>query len=173
MGYRRDMILLLRDLDGRELRLGVDSGRFAPPEETGGETRDLRHLFAMTGLADCHAHLSGVGVQEMVDDTSEDPLPMMRRNAQLQLEGGVLLLADKGSRTSLSLRFLDEEEASRPHVQMAGRMITVPGGYFPDFCDEIDDGNLADLYLDQYPPRFDLWHRNILKSKISIRASET
>lgn len=139
------MILLLRDLDGRELSLSVDGGRFVSPEEADGETRDFRNLFAMTGLADCHAHLSGVGVQEMIDDTADDPVPMMRRNARLQMEGGVLLLADKGSKTSLSLRYLDEEEASRPHVQMAGRMITVPGGYFPDFCDEIDGSNLPEV----------------------------
>ncbi len=139
------MTLLLCDLDGREHRLGVAGGRFVSPEATGDDTQDLRYLYAMTGLADCHVHLTGVGVQEMIDDTTDDPVPLMRRHARLQLESGVLLLADKGSKTSLSLRFLDEEETNRPHLQMAGRMISVPNGYYPGFCEEIDGGNLAEV----------------------------
>ena len=62
------MILLLRDLDGVELTLGIEGGRFTAPEAMRGEIRDLRHLYAMTGLADCHVHLTGVSVQGMIDD---------------------------------------------------------------------------------------------------------
>jgi hypothetical protein len=66
----------------------------------------------------------------------------MMRNARRQMDGGVLLLAEKGSKSSLSLRFLEIDEAQRPQMQMAGQMLAVFGGYYPGFAREIDDDNL-------------------------------
>lgn len=68
----------------------------------------------------------------------------MERNSRAQLEAGVLLLAEKGSKTDLTLRFVARDEAERPDIQMAGRMIAVAGGYYPGFAREIDEEGLAD-----------------------------
>ncbi len=138
------MIVQLRDLAGAEYRLGVVGGKFVDASSGNGEVRDLRDLIATGGLADCHAHLSGDDVTDMIDYDGVDLQAKMRRNAVLQLEGGVLLLAEKGAKSSLSLQFLDENESGRPRMQMAGRMIAVPGGYYPGFAAEIDGSNLAE-----------------------------
>jgi imidazolonepropionase-like amidohydrolase len=130
------MILLLRDLEGREHRIGVSDGCLVDPEVSGGPEHDFRSHYAVRGLADCHAHLSGDGVFEMIDSPAGDPMAKMRRNSLLQMQSGVLLLIDKGSKTSLSLRFLGE--SWRPELEMAGRMIAVPDGYYPGFTTEVD-----------------------------------
>ena len=137
------MIVLLRDLAGAEHRLGVVAGRFVDPSLAAADVRDLRHLVAIGGLADCHAHLSLDDVSDMVDTSVTGLQEKMRRNALLQLDGGVLLLAEKGSRSNLSLQFLNEADSNRPQMQMAGQMISVPGGYYPGFAAEIDDTNLV------------------------------
>lgn len=74
----------------------------------------------------------GAGIQEK-----------MLHNARLQMESGVLLLAEKGSKLSVSLRILNEEDSQRPRMQMAGRLIAVAGGYYPGFAAEIDGTNLG------------------------------
>ncbi len=139
------MILQLRDLNGIEHTVGVAAGRFVSPDVVSGPTRDFRHLHAVSGLADCHAHLSGEDVQDMMGYDGTDLAAKMRRNALIQMENGVLLVADKGSRTSLSLRLLDEEEASRPRLQMAGRMIAVADGYYPGFGAVVEGSNLRQV----------------------------
>ena len=136
------MIVALRDPSGQEYRLGIAEGRFVEPDAVGGPIRDLRHLVALTGLADCHAHLSGDGVSEMVKYDGSGLSKKMLRNARRQMAAGVLLLAEKGSKTSLTLRFLTVDEWERPQLQMAGRMIAVPGGYYEEFAAEVVSGNL-------------------------------
>ncbi len=138
------MILHLRDLTGREHHLGISSGRYVDAGSAGDPVFDFRHLHAIGGLADCHAHLTGDDVRDIVEYDGDDLMGKMRRNAILQMESGVLLLADKGSKSELSLRFLAEEEAERPILRMAGRMVSVPGGYYPDFCAEVR-GNLDEV----------------------------
>lgn len=137
------MILQLRDRFDNEYRLGVDAGRYVAEEHATGLAYDLRHLIALPGLADCHAHLSGDGVADMIEYDGSKFLEKMTANATRQLEGGVLLLAEKGSKSSLTLRFMEVPEDSRPRLQMAGHMIAVAGGYYPGFGVEIDDTNLA------------------------------
>ncbi|MEA2001543.1 MAG: amidohydrolase family protein [Actinomycetota bacterium] len=137
------MILLLRDQSGAEFRLGVAHGRFDVPDSD--IVHDLRHLVALGGLADCHAHLSGDDVADMIEYDGAAIEEKMLHNARLQMEGGVLLLAEKGSKSSISLRILSEEESQRPRMQMAGRMIAVDGGYYPGFAAEIDEANLENV----------------------------
>jgi imidazolonepropionase-like amidohydrolase len=135
--------LQLRDLFGNEHVVGVAAGRFGDPGAVGGPVHDLRSLFAMGGLADCHAHLSGDDVDDIVTCDVADIEEKLARNATAQLESGVLLLAEKGSKSVLSLKALDIVPERRPRIQMAGRMVTVPGGYYPGFAAEID-GNLEE-----------------------------
>lgn len=142
------MIIALSDLAGREHRLGISEGRFVDPDAADGPVHDLRHWFALPGLADCHAHLSGDGVDDLISSAGEGLIDKMRRNARAQLAGGVLLLAEKGSKDSLTLRFLSEPEAERPDLQMAGRMIAVAGGYYPGFAAEVDEETLSEVIME-------------------------
>ncbi len=146
------MILFLRDQTGAEYRLGVTDGRFVVPESgvvrDSGVVHDLRHLVALGGLADCHAHLSGNDVADIIEYDGAAIEEKMLHNARLQMEGGVLLLAEKGSKSSLSLRILSEEESQRPRMQMAGRMIAVDGGYYRGFAAEVDAANLETVISD-------------------------
>jgi hypothetical protein len=66
-------------------------------------------------------------------------------NAWAQLEGGVFLVADKGTSDDLSLRVLDEPPTRRPELHLAGRIITSPGGYFAGFGHEVSEEDLVDL----------------------------
>lgn len=137
------MKLMLRDRAGAEHRLQVADGRFEAASGP-GPWYDLRRLVALPGMADCHAHLSGDNVPDMIGYDGSDLAERMERNARAQLEAGVLLLAEKGSKTDLTLRFLEVDEAERPHIQMAGRMIAVAGGYYPGFAREVDEEDLKD-----------------------------
>ena len=139
------MILLLTDRAGREYRVGVADGQYSDPDDCPGPVVDRRPLIAMPGLVDCHAHLSADDVEDMVRLDGSDFAAKMRAYALLQMEGGVLLVADKGSRSSLTLRFLDEDELLRPRMQMAGRMLAAADGYFPGCAAEADAENLAGL----------------------------
>lgn len=65
-------------------------------------------------------------------------------NAWMQVEGGVLLIADKGSSSDVSLEILDAPPATRPEMQMAGRIIAAPGGYYAGYGHEVDDAGLVD-----------------------------
>ena len=58
-------------------------------------------------------------------------------NAWMQVEGGVLLIADKGSSSDVSLEILDAPPATRPEMQMAGRIIAAPGGYYAGYGHQV------------------------------------
>lgn len=138
--------LTIRTLDGETRQLSVIDGHFRPADEPVDREIDSGGWWAVPGLADCHAHLSG-GFQD--DNTDpEATIERTRQNAWAQLEGGVFLVADKGSGTDLSLRVLDEPPASRPELHMAGRMITNPGGYYTDFAREVEEHELVDAVAD-------------------------
>lgn len=123
--------------------LAVEDGSFSHPD-AGPIDREFEtgHLFAIAGLADCHAHLSMRSLEEhdLADEQVRDNLA---GNAWMQLEGGVLLVLDKGSGWDASLAILDEAAHRRPELQMAGRIISAPGGYFSGFGVEVDDVGLA------------------------------
>ncbi len=133
--------LTIRTLDGTSRELTVADGHFRPASEPVDAEVASGQWWAVPGLADCHAHLSG-GVQ---DDWSEEEMIVerCRANAWAQLEGGVFLVADKGSADDVSLRILDEPPTKRPDLQMAGQMITNPGGYYGGFATEVDEADLV------------------------------
>jgi imidazolonepropionase-like amidohydrolase len=134
--------LTIRTLDGTSRELTVADGHFRPATEPVDTEVDTGSWWAVPGLADCHAHLSG----GYADDWSspEVIVDRSRVNAWAQLEGGVFLVADKGSGDGVSLRMLDEPPARRPELHMAGHMITNPGGYYDDFAIEVDEADLVE-----------------------------
>jgi imidazolonepropionase-like amidohydrolase len=132
--------LHLRTLTGEEVRLGVAGGRFVPPADD-GPVQDLRHFSATAGLADCHAHIGADSIGETTAST-DDVRTMMERNVRAQLVGGVLLVADKGSRDPATLEALTWEPDRRPELHMAGRMLAAPGGYYNDYALEVNGADL-------------------------------
>jgi len=125
--------------------LVVEGHRFADPDD-GPIDRELRtgSLYALGGLADCHAHLSLNGIAEMHDVTDDLIRANGPANAWMQVEGGVLLIADKGSGSDVSLEILDAPPTRRPEIRMAGRVIASPGGYYPGYAVEVGEDGLVD-----------------------------
>ena len=136
--------LTIRTLDGTVREVSVVDGHFRAAGEPVDREIDTSSWWAVPGLADCHAHLGSGGAND--DDRGPDAiLERTKANAWAQLEGGVFLVADKGSADNITLRALDEPPARRPELHMAGKMITNPGGYFPDFATEVDEHELLDV----------------------------
>lgn len=136
--------LTLRTLDGRLTELVVDGDRFRAPADAPAEAElSTAGWWAITGLADCHAHLSSNEVSKVDEEGSI--LDRARTNAWAQLEGGVFLVADKGTSDDLSLRVADEPPTRRPDLHQASRIITGPGGYFTGFGYEVGPEELVDL----------------------------
>ena len=131
---------------GRDpIALVVDGDRFSDPDD-GPIDAELPtgHLYALPGLADCHAHLGGGRIGQMGSLTDNDIRSHCVVNAWMQVEGGVLLIADKGSSSDVSLEILDAPPVTRPAMQMAGRIIAAPGGYYPGYGHQVDDAGLAE-----------------------------
>jgi len=143
-------LVTIREPGRAAFPLVIDGHRFADPDD-GPIDRELRtgSLYALPGLADCHAHLSLNGITEMHDVTDELIRANSPVNAWMQVEGGVLLIADKGSGSDVSLEILDTPPAKRPEIRMAGRVIASPGGYYPGYAVEVDENGLVDAAEEQ------------------------
>jgi imidazolonepropionase-like amidohydrolase len=105
---------------------------------------DTGDLYALPGLADCHAHVGMENVGQGGSLTDDDIRSNSIANAWLQVEGGVLLIADKGSPSDVSLEILDAPPHTRPVMQMAGRMIAPSDGYYADYRGEVDEHGLVE-----------------------------
>jgi len=131
------MRLRLRRLDGSLVELGVSGDQFTQPDQHDSDVVDCSRWFALPGLVDAHAHLQANGVDEMVAAGPPD-MQKMAANARSQIEAGVLLIADKGSKSDATLEFLNSEPQARPELEMAGEILVVEGGYYPGFGKSID-----------------------------------
>jgi len=130
----------VRTIAGDEVVLGVESGLFVESEVDVPEL-DLRHLVATSGLADSHAHIGATSVGEMVEG-EVIARSIMVANLSAQLDGGVLLVADKGTRDPATLEALEIDEADRPELHMAGHILASAGGYYEGFAIEVDGPDL-------------------------------
>jgi imidazolonepropionase-like amidohydrolase len=134
----------IRPVEGPAVELAVDErGHWAAPGPDDRGAVDGAAWWALVGLADCHAHLSGG--QPGVAGGPDAPATFegVQRNAWAQLGAGVFLVADKGGKNDVTLRLLDEPPPDRPDLTAAGQVITAPGGYFPGFAVEVDEAGLA------------------------------
>lgn len=129
-------------MDGDEPALGIRAGVFVEPEGV-DEWIDARRLVATSGLADCHAHLGAASIEEMTHHPMADD-ERIAANVRKQLAGGVLLLADKGTRDPRTLEVLGWQADRRPELQMAGRVIAAPGGYYEGFAIEVEGVDLPE-----------------------------
>lgn len=136
------MRIRIRPLDADPIELGISGTRFTEPDGTDHDLIDCSDLYAVPGVVDAHAHLSANSVEEMVTAGHPDPAAMAA-NAAAQLDAGVLLIADKGSKSDESLAMLDADPASRPELHMAGEILVVDGGYYPDFGRIVDPDQIG------------------------------
>ena len=138
-------LITIREPGGRPTPLVVEGDRFTDPGD-GPVDHEIRtgQLYALPGLADCHAHvgMESIGAGSSLSD--DDIRANCIKNAWMQVEGGVLLIADKGSPSDVSLEILDAPPQERPAMQMAGRMIAPHDGYYPDYRGEVDEAGLVD-----------------------------
>jgi imidazolonepropionase-like amidohydrolase len=140
------MLVRLRGLDGESIDLGVAEGRFCDPDAVPiREEVDVRHLVALPGLADCHAHFSATSITDLLARPAEPDMALMRANAQRDLAAGVLLASDKGAKSDASLALLDEPPEERPRLEMAGGIVAADGGYYPGFALETTDDGLEEV----------------------------
>ncbi len=134
----------IRDLDGHRVELVVgDDGRWRDPAGSSPiGTVDGSSWWAVTGLADGHAHLGGSDLDHMNGHEGGVSLADARAHARAQLAGGVFVMMDKGGKNHLSLEVLHDPAAERPHLAVAGRVITSAGGYYGGFGLEVDEDGL-------------------------------
>ena len=138
-------LITIREPGGRPAPLVVDGDVFANPDDGPiDEEISTEHLYALPGLADCHAHVGMENIGQAGSLTDDDIRSNCIKNAWMQVEGGVLLIADKGSPSDVSLEILDAPPVSRPAMQMAGRMIAPPDGYYPEYGGEVDEAGLVE-----------------------------
>ncbi|GMQ86264.1 MAG: amidohydrolase family protein [Acidimicrobiia bacterium] len=125
--------------------LVIEDDRFGDPDDgpIDGELA-TGHLYAVPGLADSHAHLGMSSMAEMLDLTDEDLRRNARHNAWLQVESGVLLVADKGSGSDATLEILSAPPTERPEAFMAGRVIAPEDGYYARYGYEVDEDGLVE-----------------------------
>jgi imidazolonepropionase-like amidohydrolase len=131
------MRLRLRRLGGSTVELGISGSFFTEPDQDDPDIVDCSAFIALPGLVDAHAHLQANGVDEIVAAGSPD-LGTMATNARSQIEAGVLLIADKGSKSNAALAFLATDPSERPELEMAGEILVVEHGYYPGFGRVID-----------------------------------
>ena len=143
------MDLQIRTLDGLEVRRAVVDGRWAEPGRAADQEYDLRHGYAVAGLVDAHAHLTGSDVDAMVEGMSDRLDAVVRGHAGAQVDAGVLMIADKGSRTDSILDLSGIDHTERPIVHSAGPMVTTPGGYYEGFARELAEFEVdSDEWID-------------------------
>jgi len=137
-------LVSIHEPGAESITLAIDGASFADPDTvTIDGDLGTANLFALPGLADCHAHL---GMDDLGQAAGLDDAELRAntvRNAWAQVEHGVLLVCDKGSSSNVTLEILDAPPSQRPELQMAGRMIASEGGYYPGYAVEVDEEGLA------------------------------
>ena len=136
-----------RDLDNVTYEFALVNGRFAQADAGVDEWIEMRTGFAICGLVDAHAHLSGDSVESMVAGTAADH-EAIGRHAEEQLSGGVLLVADKGARDMAGLAAFDIAPQLRPALRMAGPVVSTQSGYYPGFGVVVDPDDPVDNWME-------------------------
>ncbi len=138
-------LITVRESGNEPRPLVIDGDRFTDPDDGPIDSEiETGHLYALPGLADCHAHLGLNHVGAMTTITEDEIRANSVTNAWMQIEGGVLLIADKGSSSDVSLEILDAPPTERPIATMAGRIIAPHDGYYPGYGHEVDEEGLVE-----------------------------
>ena len=120
----------IADLSGDIVELGVEDGLWVT--SSAGSILDLSELFAVSGLADSHVHVSS----DDSDFAPSDP-ERIRHRLVAEMEGGVFLCLDKGWSDAGVLAILSDPLEQRPSLRAAGPIVAAPGGYYDNAVDEV------------------------------------
>ncbi|MEZ5174854.1 MAG: amidohydrolase family protein [Acidimicrobiia bacterium] len=129
---------------GESYEIGVSESRFVEPEVGRLEVPDTSTLFALPGLADCHAHVTMNSLADFPAITDETMAATVPQATWAHLDHGVLLILDKGGRSDATAITLDHDADLRPYAETAGSMISPPGGYYEGFGTEVTPQRLVD-----------------------------
>ncbi len=124
--------------------IGVAGSRFVEPDQNTADLPDTSDLWALPGLADCHAHVSMTSLSDFEAITDESMSAAIPVNTWAHLEHGVVLILDKGGKTDSTLMMLDHDADLRPHIEAAGAMVHPAGGYYDGFGAEVEPDELID-----------------------------
>lgn len=127
------------DLAGTDHLLGIAGGRWSLASD-GVALLDVRGLPSTRGLVDAHAHLGGDDLATVLEPGAADGAP---RRAWAHVEAGVFLVFDKGHRDASLLHLASLPPDRVPDLDMAGRILYPPQGYYPGFAEEVDLEDLA------------------------------
>lgn len=137
---------MIINLPGRDpYEIGVSGSFFVPASHSSIDLPDTGDLWALPGLADCHAHVSMSSLSEfdaITDASMRREIPV---NTWAHLDHGVLLILDKGGKSDTTLVTLDHDADLRPYAEVAGSMISPPGGYYGNgFGTEVEPDDLVE-----------------------------
>lgn len=145
-------LVTIREPGKDSIALVIDGDRFDDPDNGAIDAEiETAGLYALPGLADCHAHLGSSSMADMLDLTDEEVAANAVSHAWMQVEGGVLLVIDKGSGTDATLTILDAPPTERPELSMAGTMIAPPGGYYTGYGHEVSEDDLVEAVRNAHP----------------------
>ncbi len=133
----------LRSPDGESVVRDVVGEYWSEGSSAIPDTELGKGLYALPGLIDAHAHLatSELNWQPGVFEEAVD-------RARASLRAGVTLVLDKGWRDATTIRVIDElAPHERPDIEAAAQIIASPGGYYPDFGYEVEEGRLTQAVL--------------------------
>ncbi|MCZ7534053.1 MAG: amidohydrolase family protein [Acidimicrobiia bacterium] len=138
--------VMIINMPSREpYEIGVSGSRFVEADESTVELPDTSDLWALPGLADCHAHVTMTSLREFDAITDESMRTAIPINTWAHLEHGVLLILDKGGKSDTTLVTLDHDADLRPFTETAGAMISPPGGYYGNgFGTEVEPDALVE-----------------------------
>lgn len=128
----------LRSPSGETRIRDIVDGGWAEPMGTPQDELGAR-MWAVPGLVDAHAHLAS-------DSLNFQPgvLGGAQQRAREALVAGVTLILDKGwTDTTIVDVIRTVPEGQRPTIEAAARIISVEGGYYPDFGLVTDPGDIA------------------------------
>jgi len=140
--YARWMLIHLPYAEPYEI--GISGSRFVEVAGDRSALPDTSELWALPGLADCHAHVSMTSLSDFEAITEESMASAIPVNTWAHLEHGVVLILDKGGKTDATLMMLDHDADLRPHIEAAGSMIHPVGGYYDGFGAEVEPDALVE-----------------------------
>jgi imidazolonepropionase-like amidohydrolase len=122
--------------------IGVSGSEFVELYDDVSDLPDTTAMWALPGLADCHAHVSMTSLADFDAITTDSMASAVSSNTWAHLEHGVMLLVDKGGKSDATLMMLDHDADLRPHIEAAGAMVHPIGGYYPGFGAEVEPDDL-------------------------------
>lgn len=124
--------------------LGIDDEGFWASPEPHWPRIDVGDGTAFPGLVDAHAHLTSADPSHMDGTHDYAMADRIAAHAGEQLAAGVLLVLDKGTHHLGSVALTVALPAQqRPEVQLAGRFLATPGGYYAGYAVEVAPEELA------------------------------